>query len=99
LALQNIAKLYRIPFEPKPKRTDPISITREEFYEAYENLAREGVPVRVDREMAWEDFAGWRVNYDTVLVALAGLLMAPPAQWSSDRSTIIRRRKLHKKVK
>lgn len=78
LALQNIASLYQIPFEPKPKRTDPISITREEFYEAYENLAREGVPVRVDRELAWEDFAGWRVNYDRVLVALAGLLMAPP---------------------
>lgn len=35
--------------------------------------------------LAWRDFAGWRVNYDTVLVALAGLTMAPYAPWSSDR--------------
>ena len=30
--------------------------------------------------------AGWRVNYDTVLVTLAGFFMAPYAPWSSDRS-------------
>jgi hypothetical protein len=29
---------------------------------------------------------GWRVNYDAVLVTLAGLVMAPYAPWSSDRS-------------
>ena len=39
-----------------------------------------------DREQAWADFAGWRVNYDAVLIALCRLTMAPYAPWSSDRS-------------
>ena len=42
--------------------------------------------MRPDRERAWRDFAGWRVNYDRVLLALCSLVMAPPAPWSSDRS-------------
>ena len=36
-------------------------------------LGARGVPVRPDRERAWRDFAGWRVNYDGVLLALAGV--------------------------
>jgi hypothetical protein len=36
--------------------------------------------------VAWRGFAGWRVNYDTVLLALAALTMAPEAPWSSDHS-------------
>jgi hypothetical protein len=32
------------------------------------------------------NFAGWRVNYDTVLLALCALTMAPDAPWSSDRA-------------
>jgi hypothetical protein len=43
------------------------------------------VPLKRDREQAWRDFAGWRVNYDAVLVALAVLTAAPRALWSSDR--------------
>ncbi|MDQ3758116.1 MAG: hypothetical protein M3394_09740, partial [Actinomycetota bacterium] len=45
-----------------------------------------GVPLRADLDQAWRDFAGWRVNYDRVLVALAGYTEAPPAPWSSDRA-------------
>jgi hypothetical protein len=41
--------------------------------------------MKADRQQAWEDFAGWRVNYDTVLRALAKLTMAPEAPWISDR--------------
>ena len=43
------------------------------------------VPLRSDRDQAWRDYAGWRVNYDTVLLALADLIMAPYAPWTSDR--------------
>ncbi len=42
-----------------------------------------------DREQAWRDFSGWRVNYDVPLLALASLVMAPYAPWSSDRSLTI----------
>ena len=43
------------------------------------------MPLKADRDQAWRDFAGWRVNYDRVLVSLANLTEAPPAMWSSDR--------------
>ncbi|GAB4527394.1 MAG: hypothetical protein OHK0046_45170 [Anaerolineae bacterium] len=86
LALQAIADTFRIPYDPHPKPDDPISIGQDEFDEVYSELAALGVPLRPDREQAWRDFAGWRVNYDLVLLRLAALVMAPYAPWSSDRS-------------
>ena len=46
----------------------------------------------VDRDQAWRDFAGWRVNYDTVVTILAGFVLAPYAPWISDRSPAGRHR-------
>jgi hypothetical protein len=86
LALREIADFYGFEHDRDPAPDDPISVAREEFIEVYERLAAAGLPVRPDRERAWRDFAGWRVNYDRVLLALCSLVMAPPAPWSSDRS-------------
>lgn len=86
LALREIADFFGFDHDPDPAPDDPISVAREEFMEIYERLAGEGLPVRPDRERAWRDFAGWRVNYDRVLLALCSLVMAPYAPWSSDRS-------------
>jgi len=44
------------------------------------------VPIKPDREQAWRDSAGWRVNYDTALLGLANITTAPDAPWSSDRA-------------
>jgi hypothetical protein len=85
LALRRIAGFFQIPFDPDPEPTDPISVTREEYEEALERLAEAGLPLKSDREQAWRDFAGWRVNYDAVLIGLAALTEAPSAPWSSDR--------------
>lgn len=85
-ALRAIAAYYDIPFDPDPAPTDPISIAREEFDEACKRFEEAHLPMRDDRDQAWRDFQGWRVNYDSVLIALAGLTMAPYAPWSSDRS-------------
>jgi len=85
LCLRRIADFFTIPYDADPAPTDPISVTRAEYDEVYEQLAAEGVPLKADRDQAWRDFAGWRVNYDTVLVAIAALIMAPEAPWSSDR--------------
>lgn len=99
VALRRLAAYFQIPFEPDPRPDDPISITRREFDEALDRMAEAGVPLRTDRTQAWRDFAGWRVNYDTVLVALAGYVEAPSAPWSSDRATpwkrppLVRRRR------
>jgi hypothetical protein len=99
LALRELAGNFGIEFDADPAAGDPISIDRTEFDEAYDQLAAAGVPVRPDRERAWRDFAGWRVNYDSVLLALTALTMAPYAPWSSDRSmrrrrsSVLRRRR------
>ena len=87
LALRHIANFFKIPYDPSPAPTDPISISREEFDAACEQLASRGIPLKPDRDQCWRDFSGWRVNYDTVLIALARLTMAPEAPWSSDRLT------------
>lgn len=87
LALRNVADFYDIGYEPDPSPDDPISITRAEFDEAVAELAAAGVPIVRKLERAWRDFAGWRVNYDTVLLALCALVGAPTARWSGDRAT------------
>ncbi len=85
-ALRSIADFFDIENDHDPAPTDPISIARDEYDDVCRQLAGVGVPLKEDREQAWRDFAGWRVNYDRVLIALAGLTMAPYAMWSSDRS-------------
>lgn len=85
LALRRIADFFGVPYDPSPQKGDPISIRREEFDAACERLAAQGVPLKADLDLAWQDFAGWRVNYDRVLIALANLTMAPEAPWSRDR--------------
>lgn len=86
LALRQIADYFGFAYNPDPKPTDPISITKEEFLAVVEELRAANVPLKADLEQAWRDYAGWRVNYDSVLLDLARLTMAPYAQWISDRS-------------
>jgi hypothetical protein len=85
-ALRSISRYFRIPYPDDPAPDDPISIDRVEWEDACRALEAAGVPLVADRDQAWRDFAGWRVNYDVPLVTLAGLLVAPYAPWSSDRS-------------
>ena len=67
-ALRSIADYYGIPYDPDPQPGDAISITKEEFLDACDELVAAGIPVRADREAAWLDFTGWRVNYDVPLL-------------------------------
>jgi hypothetical protein len=87
IALRRIAEYFDINYPADPHfPEDPISVYREEFDIVLESLAAQGVPLKADREQAWRDFAGWRVNYDRVLLSLCSLVMAPAAPWSSDRA-------------
>jgi hypothetical protein len=85
IALRRICDFFQIPYDPNPQPGDPISVTREEYDEVYDHLMSVGIPLK-PRQQAWLDYAGWRVNYDIPLLALAALTMAPYAQWVSDRS-------------
>jgi hypothetical protein len=86
LSLRGIAEYFQIPYDPDPRPDDPISIRRDEWEAVISDLETAGVALKPDRDQAWRDFAGWRVNYDSVLLALARLTEAPPALWSSDRA-------------
>ncbi len=85
LSLRRIATAFDIRHDDDPAPDDPISVTRAEFDAACDELVTEGVPLIDDLDEGWRDFAGWRVNYDAVLVGLARLVTAPPAPWISDR--------------
>jgi hypothetical protein len=85
LCLRRVADYFAMPYDRAPAPDDPISIRREEFDEVLDRLAVAGAPLRPDRDQAWRDFAGWRVNYDSVLLRFASLVAAPEAPWSSDR--------------
>ncbi len=91
LSLRRISDVFGIDYDPDPQPGGAISIDRAEYDQACQRIEAVGATLRPDREQAWQDFRGWRVNYDKVLVALAGITMAPYAPWSSDRSVPKRR--------
>jgi len=98
IALRRIADFFAIPHPSDPHwPAEPISIDRREFDDVCRRLTEAGVPLKPDLEQAWRDFAGWRVNYDRVLLSLASLTMAPYAPWSSDRSIVYRRPPLRRR--
>ncbi len=88
VSLRAIADTFGIRYDPDPSPADPVSIQRDEFEVVLDRLAASGVPIKTDRDQAWIDFAGWRVNYDTVLLELSQMLHAPYAPWTSDRSAV-----------
>jgi len=87
LAFRRIADYFDLPSPQDPHYpATPICIERHEYDEVVDQLAKAGLPIKADREKAWKDFAGWRVNYDRALILMCALVMAPQAVWSSDRA-------------
>lgn len=88
-ALRHIADFFELPYNPNPQFPgDPIHVSREQFDAACDRLAAQGVPIKVDRDLAWRNFAGWRVNYDSVLQALSRMTMAPDVPWLADQTFV-----------
>ncbi len=75
LALRQVSDFFSIPNPADPRPDDPIAISRQEFDQAVDRLADEGLPIVSDRDQAWSDFAGWRVNYEACVLVW-------PAWWS-----------------
>lgn len=88
ISFHRITDYFDIPHPHEPKFPEtPISITRAEYDDLINRLESAGLPIKPDREQAWRDFAGWRVNYDRTLLILCSLVMTPPnVAWSSDRA-------------
>ena len=75
LALHDIAEYFGFEIDSHPAPDDPISVTRATWDLAYDEMEAAGVPL-VEREQAWRDWAGWRVNYDAALQAMASLTVS-----------------------
>jgi hypothetical protein len=82
LALRGLSDYFRVPYPLQPDGTESISITREEFEGALDHMANSGAPVLPDRDAAWLDFVGWRVNYDAMIEELHVRFTSPRVQWS-----------------
>ena len=82
LALRRIATYFRIDVRPAP-RPDGRHQHRPGAVRPRPSTcsAASGVPLVEDRDQAWRDFNGWRVNYDAVLRGLEKLTMAPTPWW------------------
>jgi hypothetical protein len=87
-SLRRIADFFKIAYDPDPNPGDPTSVSRREFDLLCIELQAAGIPLRNDRDKAFADFNGWRVNYDKALIGLADRVVAPPARWTSDRTTV-----------
>lgn len=83
LCLRRIADFFGIKYDGSPAPTDPTSVSRDKFEAAAEELEQAGVPLRADRDAAFADFNGWRVNYDRPLLAISRLVLAPEAPWNT----------------
>ena len=83
LCLRRIADFFGIRYDASPAATDPTSVTREKFDAAAAELEEAGIPLRADRDVAFADFSGWRVNYDRPLLAISRLVLAPEAHWNT----------------
>jgi len=62
-----------------------ISLTYAEFSDAVDKMLKLGFPAERTAAEAWEDFAGWRVNYEKAAYAVASAVDAVPALWSGPR--------------
>ena len=81
LTLRRLADYFRIEY---PKNVDSnihVTITREEFDMVLARLERSGVPLVSDREAAWRDFVGWRVNYDAIIEHFYKQFNCPRTDW------------------
>ncbi len=110
-AIVRIARAANVPL-PEPKRlpeliphfgepAPPISIGRDEYLAAMTSLAAILVVDPGREEEGWRRFAWIRSSYDPALRALAGLTLAYPSPWTTDRPAevgkprFLRRRPLH----
>jgi len=80
-----------IPEESQPP--PPVSVSRAEFDVVLDSLASV-LPVGADRDGAWHRFAWVRSSYDDAVRGLAGLTMAVPAPWTTDRAAEVARPRL-----
>lgn len=85
LGFRALARTIAIRVDDDPHPADPIVLTFDEFAAGVAYVEAAGFPVERSAAAAWDDFRGWRVNYEAAAYALADRLVAVPAYWSGPR--------------
>jgi len=85
LALRAVADYYQVEPESDPADRSQLGVTRQQFDALVDALEAGGLHSQVDRDQAWHDFAGWRVNYDRAIEGLKALVGDVPTHWNHAR--------------
>jgi hypothetical protein len=98
-AFVRIARAANVPLPEPPGFSDltphltepapPICISRDEYLEAMADLAPIVALPRGREEDGWRRFAWLRSSYEPALRAMAGLTLAYPAPWTTDRPALV----------
>ena len=86
--LRQVLEPLRLLCAESPKWPETsINITRQEFEEAYDHFQQAGLPMKPDKDAAWQAFAQHRVEYECQLMTLVRLKKPPRgARWTTDRN-------------
>ena len=84
-ALRDVASAVNVTFDPDPYPNQQIALTYEEYIGGVRKLQEVGFAMERTPEDAWQDFRGWRVNYESLCYALADATVAVPGPWSGPR--------------
>jgi hypothetical protein len=104
-SMVRIARSSGLPIEPPASllailghtSTEPplISIHQHEYLAALDRISQYlTVPEASERDACWRRYGWIRSGYDQALRGLAGLTMAPPAEWTTDRPATVGRPRL-----
>jgi hypothetical protein len=72
----------------------PVSVTKDEYFGALDRLQPLLSVPEDQRDTCWRRFAWIRSGYDQAVRGLAGITMAPPAEWTTDRPARVGRPRL-----
>lgn len=86
-SLRDLLEPWQLRCPPQPVWPHTaINVSQQEFAEAFAYLNTLGLPMKADKDKAWQDFAQLRVQYECALMALVRLKRPPSgARWSTDR--------------
>jgi hypothetical protein len=86
MCFNQIARALGADIPAEPDASAGIGLTYEEFLDAIARLRKVDFPIEREPAEAWDDFVGWRVNYERAAYAVAAAVDAVPALWSGPRS-------------
>lgn len=90
VGLRTLSRITGVRVNDDPLPDDPIDLRFEWFANGVEHIRDAGFLVERTAEEAWQDFHGWRVNYEAAAYAIAEYIVAVPAPWSGKRTHMTR---------